>query len=191
MSVAWDWIFNQHCLTSSDFSIPSNRSVLNCSFLQNRWVFFWNMTTPRALWQWAAGLHVKTASEMTTTTTSCRQSSPPELWWVDDFSCKVTLTQWIRNQVTGSGFIRWLQPSWQAARWAGRTNGHWFFNKGPEAVSQPGHVISFLTGLAFAAWWPDWHPITGQHIGILSSIHPHNPVQCSRTRVNEYDHEVQ
>lgn len=126
-----------------------------------------------------------------TTTTSFVQSSPPGLWWVDDFSCKVTLTQWIRNQVTGSGFIRWLQPSWQTARWAGRTNGHWFFNKGLEAVSQPGYVISFLTGLAFTAWWPDWHPITGQHIGILSSIHPHDPFWCPRTRINEYNHEVQ
>lgn len=126
-----------------------------------------------------------------TTTISCVQSSPPGLWWVDDFSCKVTLTQWIRNQVTGSGFIRWLQPSWQTARWAGRTNGHWFFNKALEAVSQPGYVISFLTGLAFTAWWPDWHPITGQHIGILSSIHPHDPVRCPRIRVNEYNHEVQ
>lgn len=70
----------------------------------------------------------------------------PSSWWVDDFSCKVTLTQWIRNQVTGSGFIRWLQPSWQSARWAGHTNGHWFFNKGPEAVSQPGHGDIFSHG---------------------------------------------
>lgn len=82
--------------------------------------------------------------------------------WVDDFSCKVTLTQWIRNQVTGSGFIRWLQPSWQTARWAGRTNGHWFFNKGPEAVSQPGYGDIFSRGdglLPMMAWLaPDHGP---------------------------------
>lgn len=59
------------------------------------------------------------------------------------------------NQVTGSGFIRWLQPSWQTARWAGRTNGHWFFNKGPETVSQPGYGDIFSRGdglLSMMAW---------------------------------------
>lgn len=84
-----------------------------------------------------------------------RWTHPRGLWWVDDFSCKVTLTQWIRNQVTGSGFIRWLQPSWQTARWAGRTNGHWFFNKGPETVSQPGYGDIFSRGdglLSMMAW---------------------------------------
>lgn len=143
------------------------------------------------LWQWQGCMWKQQKAcwdtTTTTTTTSWMESSPPGLRWVDDFSYKVTLTQWIRNQVTGSGFIRWLQPSWQTARWAGRTNGHWFFNKGLEAVSQPGYVISFLAGLAFTAWWPDWHPITGQHIGILSSIHPHDPVRYPRTRVNEYN----
>lgn len=93
-------------------------------------------------------------------------NSPRGPWWVDDFSCKVTLTQWIRNQVTGSGFIRWLQPSWQTARWAGRTNGHWFFNKGLEAVSQPGYGDIFSRGdglLPMMAWLapdhrpPHWH----------------------------------
>lgn len=89
-------------------------------------------------------------------------NSLPGLWWVDDFSCKVTLTQWIRNQVTGSGFIRWLQPSWQTARWAGRTNGHWFFNKGPEAVSQTGYgdIFSHGAGLLLMMTWlaPDHRP---------------------------------
>lgn len=87
-------------------------------------------------------------------------------WWVDDFSCKVTLTQWIRNQVTGSGFIRWLQPSWQTARWAGRTNGHWFFNKGPEAVSQPGYGDIFSHGdglLPMMAWLAPDHRPPHQH----------------------------
>ena len=91
-----------------------------------------------------------------------RWTRPWGPWWVDDFSCKVTLTQWIRNQVTGSGFIRWLQPSWQTARWAGRTNGHWFFNKGPEAVSQPGYGDIFSRGdglLPMMAWLaPDHRP---------------------------------
>lgn len=90
-------------------------------------------------------------------------NSPPRgPRWVDDFSCKVTLTQWIRNHVTGSGFIRWLQPSWQTARWAGRTNGHWFFNKGPEAVSQPGYgdIFSHGDGLHPMMVWlaPDHRP---------------------------------
>lgn len=89
------------------------------------------------------------------------------LWCVDDFSCKVTLTRWIRNQVTGSGFIRWLQLSWQTARWAGRTNGHWFFNKGSEAVSQPGYgdILSHEGGLLLMMPWlaPDHRP-------------PHNPL---------------
>lgn len=61
----------------------------------------------------------------------------------------------MRNQVTGSGFIRWLQASWQSARWAGRTNGHWFFNKGPPSCqptvphrypSSWGSALSYLTG---------------------------------------------
>lgn len=164
--MTWVWheteclifLFNQYCLTSSNFSIPSNHNI---------WVIkplgiLWNMMNSSDLWQRRGCIwKQQKACWDNTTTTSCVQSSPPGLWWVDDFSCKVTLTQWIRNQVTGSGFIRWLQPSWQTARWAGRTNGHWFFNKGLEAVSQPGYVISFLTGLAFTAWWPDWHPIAG------------------------------
>lgn len=112
--------------------------------------------------------HQKKRTETTTetTTTTCCMAhvelAPWGPWWVDDFSCKVTLTQWIRNQVTGSGFIRWLQPSWQTARWAGRTNGHWFFNKGPEAVSQPGYGDIFSRGdglLLMMAWLaPDHRP---------------------------------
>lgn len=109
-------------------------------------------------------------------------NSPRGPWWVDDFSCKVTLTQWIRNQVTGSGFIRWLQPSWQTARWAGRTNGHWFFNKGPEAVSQPGYDDIFSRGdglLSMMAWLaPDHRP---PH---TSSSHPSGPAQWPRNGVD-------
>lgn len=76
----------------------------------------------------------------------------------NDFSCKVTLAQRIRNQVTGSGYIRWLQASWQAARWAGRTNGHWFFNKEPWSC-QLTRLWWYLPsqGSASSAWWPDWH----------------------------------
>lgn len=103
-------------------------------------------------------------------------------WWVDDFSCKVTLTQWIRNQVTGSGFIRWLQPSWQTARWAGRTNGHWFFNKGPEAVSQPGYgdIFSHGAGLLLMMAWlaPDHRP---PHWHSLLLTPPIVPAQCPPT----------
>lgn len=179
------FLFNRRCLTSADFWIPSNRNI----FFAKPLGYFvksnnkWSLTA-------VGGQRQQACRHDTTTATSYVWSSPPGAWWVDDFSCKVTLTQWIRNQVTGSGFIRWLQPSWQTARWAGRTNGHWFFNKGLEAVSQPGYAISFLTGLASTVRWPDWHPITGQHIGILSFIHPRNPVWCPRTSVNEYDQEV-
>lgn len=113
-------------------------------------------------------------------------NSPPGPWWVDDFSCKVTLTQWIRNQVTGSGFIRWLQPSWQTARWAGRTNGHWFFNKGPEAVSQPGYGDIFSHGaglLLMMAWLAPDHRPQCRH----SQLHTYPwPCQCPHTGVNEY-----
>lgn len=108
-----------------------------------------------------------------------------DFWRVDDFSCKVTLSQWIRNQVTGSGFIRWLQPSWQTARWAGRTNGHWFFNKGPEAVSQPGYGDIFSHGdglLPMMAWLaPDHRPpptasTSAPHTPLPTM--PHAPIAC-------------
>ena len=93
--------------------------------------------------------------------------------WADDFSCKVTLTQWIRNQVTGSGFIRWLQPSWQTARWAGCTNGHWFFNKGLKLSANQAMVISSLAGMAFSRWRPNWHP--NIHFTSSSIHHPNAP----------------
>lgn len=114
-------------------------------------------------------------------------------WWVDDFSCKVTLTQWIRNQVTGSGFIRWLQPSWQTARWAGRTNGHWFFNKGPEAVSQPGYGDIFSRGdglLPMMAWLAPDHRPPHRHPLHLQLHTPSWPAPCPHTDVNGYYPEV-
>lgn len=115
-------------------------------------------------------------------------------WWVDDFSCKVTLTQWIRNQVTGSGFIRWLQPSWQTARWAGRTNGHWFFNKGPEAVSQPGYGDIFSRGdglLLMMVWLAPDHRPPHQHLLHLQLHTFLWPGQCPHTGVNGYYPQVQ
>lgn len=95
-------------------------------------------------------------------------------WCVDDFSCKVTLTQWIWNQVTGSGFIRWLQPSWQTARWAGRTNGHWFFNKGSEAVSQPGYgdIVSRGDGLLSMMVWLAPKPQANTSVWTLPLSYP-------------------
>lgn len=66
-----------------------------------------------------------------------------------DFNHKVTLTQRMRNRVTGSGFIGWPKASWQSARWAGRTNGHWFFNKGsPSCQPTVPHRYPYSRGLA-------------------------------------------
>lgn len=96
-------------------------------------------------------------------------TSPPSRsrsFWMYDFSCKVTLTPWFRNQVTGSGFIRWLQLSWQSARWAGRTNGHWFFNKDHRAVSQPGHGDILSCGNSPLVWmaWQTIDPFIAIHL---------------------------
>lgn len=99
---------------------------------------------------WDAVLHLKEQDDanQTNKTSTCHVVHVELAPEVSNAAKSLWLSR-IGNQVTGSGFIRWLQPSWQTARWAGRANGHWFFNKASEAVSQPGYgdILSHGDGL--------------------------------------------
>lgn len=66
----------------------------------------------------------------------------------------------------GSGFIRWLQASWQSARWAGLTNGHWFFNKGPTSF-KPTVPHRYPSCFGYLTTGSCWHPHTAHLLPIF------------------------